>query len=139
MGGDMSQMMKMMNMMSMMRDGTMPMGRGRGLQPWRHVEGLIAFHKAELKITDAQLPQWNAFADAVRGAASRLQKSMTDAAPTTEVAPAPQQMERRIARLAAWLEAMQAVLSAGKSLYAVLSDDQKHIADELVAEHMVPH
>ena len=27
-----------------------------------HVEGRIAFLKVELKITDAQMPQWNAFA-----------------------------------------------------------------------------
>lgn len=137
MGADMSQMMTMMNMMSMMRDGMMPMGMGRGMQPLRHVEGLIAFHKAELKITDAQLPPWNAFADAIRGAASRLQKAMTDAAPATELVPAPQQMERRVMVLSARLEAMQAVLAAGKSLYAVLSDEQKHTADELVAEHMM--
>src|SRR5919202_1070827 len=30
------------------------------------VEGRIAFLKAELKITDAQTPQWNAVADAMR-------------------------------------------------------------------------
>jgi len=137
MGGDMSQMMKMMNMMSMMRDGMMPMGMGRGMQPLRHVEGLIAFQKAELKITDEQLPQWNAFADAVRGSASRLQKAMTDTASATDIVPAPQQMERRIALLSARLEAMQTVLAAGKSLYAVLSEEQKHTADELVAEHMM--
>ena len=31
-----------------------------------HVEGRLAFLKTELKITDAQLPLWNAVADAVR-------------------------------------------------------------------------
>ena len=135
MGGDMSQMMTMMNMMSSMRDDMMPMGMGRGML--RHVEGMIAFNKAELRITDAQLPQWNAFADAMRGAASRMQKAMTDTTPAAGIVPAPQQMERRIAVLSGRLEAMQTVLTAGKSLYAVLSDEQKHTADELVSEHMM--
>jgi hypothetical protein len=46
MGGDRAAMMAMM-------------------QP-RHIEGRIAFLKTELKITDAQSQQWNAFADALR-------------------------------------------------------------------------
>jgi hypothetical protein len=33
----------------------------------RHVEGRIAFLKAELKVTDAQLPLWNPVAGAMRG------------------------------------------------------------------------
>ena len=37
-----------------------------------HVEGRIAVLKAELKITEAQLPQWNAFADALRENARRM-------------------------------------------------------------------
>ena len=31
-----------------------------------HVEGRLAFLKTELKITDAQLPLWNAVAEAIR-------------------------------------------------------------------------
>jgi hypothetical protein len=61
----MSMMMPMM-MGRMMEGGAMPtMGMAE------HVEGRLAFIKAELKITDAQQPQWNAFADAVRERAGR--------------------------------------------------------------------
>ena len=35
-------------------------------------EGRIAFLKTELKITDAQISQWNAFADALRANARRM-------------------------------------------------------------------
>src|SRR5690348_10202029 len=50
MGGDMTQMMGMMQMMQMMRTGTMPMGMGPAtMRPLRHVEGQLAFWKAELK------------------------------------------------------------------------------------------
>ncbi|PWC70184.1 hypothetical protein TSH20_07215, partial [Azospirillum sp. TSH20] len=54
--GMMEQMMPMMRQMMMDQQG------GMGL-PFEHVEGRIAFLKAELGITDAQAPQWNAFAD----------------------------------------------------------------------------
>lgn len=137
MGGDMAQMMAMMQMM---RGGMMTMGMGPpGMQPFRHIEGRIAFYKVELKITDAQAPQWNAFADALRSNATRLQQAMM--APATEtkgVVAAPEQMERRIAMLTAQLDSMQAVLAVAKPLYAVLTDEQKKIADELMAEHMMP-
>src|SRR5262249_58539212 len=58
-GGDMP-MMGMMRMM-MARDGMAMMGAMA-----RHVEGRLAFLKTELKITDAQLPLWDAVADAMR-------------------------------------------------------------------------
>src|SRR5689334_19396747 len=77
MGGDMGQMMATMH--QMMRNGMMPMGAGGmgpGGQPFRHIEGQLAFYKTELRITDAQLPQWNAFADVIRTNAKRLQESM---------------------------------------------------------------
>ena len=37
-----------------------------------HIEGRIAFLKAELKITDAQQPLWNAVADAMRASAQDM-------------------------------------------------------------------
>ena len=135
MSGDMSQMMGMMQMMRMMQGGRMPMGMGpTGLQ---HIEGQIAYYKAELKITDAQAPQWNAFADALRGSAKRLQEAVAKSMQPNEALTAPEQMERRIAMLSAQLDAMQPVLAAAKPLYAALSDDQKKIADELMAEHFM--
>jgi LTXXQ motif family protein len=59
--GNMGQMMPMMRQMMMGQQGGMGMG-----MPFEHVEGRIAFLKAELKITDAQAPQWNAFAETLR-------------------------------------------------------------------------
>ncbi len=41
-----------------------------------HVEGRLAFLKTELKITDAQLPLWNKFADAVRDNAKAMKEMM---------------------------------------------------------------
>ena len=42
-----------------------------------HIEGRIAFLKAELKITDVQMPQWNAFADTLRANAQRMREMRT--------------------------------------------------------------
>jgi hypothetical protein len=39
----------------------------------KHIEGRLAFLKTELKITDAQLPFWNSFAQAVRDSATAMQ------------------------------------------------------------------
>ena len=55
MDGGMDQMMPMMQGM-MAGQGGMMVG---------HVEGRLAFLKTELKITDAQMPQWTHLADAL--------------------------------------------------------------------------
>ncbi len=136
MGGDMAQMMTMMQMMR--ASGMMPMGMGlRGGDPFRHIEGQIAYYKAELKITEAQEPQWNAFADALHTSAGQLRQAMMKAREAQGTVTAPEQMERRIALLTALRDTMQAMLVAAKPLYATLSDEQKKVADELMAEHMM--
>lgn len=73
--GMMSQggMMQMMGaMMSMMGHCAMMPMMGMG----DHIEGRLAFLKTELRITDAQLPQWNAFADALRAHATQMRGMM---------------------------------------------------------------
>jgi hypothetical protein len=128
MGGDMGRMMQQM------MQGRMA---AAAMQPFRRIEGQIAFFRAELRITDDQLPQWAAFADAVRAQGDRLRQVTQQAmGGTTGPGTAPQQMERRIALLSAHHEAMRAVNSAATPLYAALSEDQRRTADELMAEHL---
>ena len=64
-------MMNTMSGMPMMHMGMM-MGPGSGMSTIDHIEGRIAFLRAELKITDAQMSAWNAFADALRANARKL-------------------------------------------------------------------
>jgi len=127
MGGGMAGMMAMMHMMH----GAM------SVPPLRHVEGQIAFLKAELKITDAQMPQWNAFAAALRGSAARLQQAISGATNAPGPVTAPELMQRRVKLLTAELDAVQTVLAAATPLYAALSDEQKKLADALLAERMM--
>lgn len=144
MGGDMSQMMRMMQG-CMMQGGpgmeAMGMGAmGSMATALQHIDGVIAYYKAELHITDAQAPQWNAYADALRSSAARMREAMGAAASTATAGglpPAPEQMERRINLLSAHLDALKSVEAAAKPLYAVLSDDQKKTADQLIAEHFM--
>ena len=124
-GGDMP-MMGMMRMM-MGRDGMGMMGA-----MVRHVEGRLAFLKTELKITDAQLPLWNALADAMRANA----KSMGDMAGGmmggSQTAALPDKLAMREKMRTAHLEALRRFKAAVDPLYAALSDEQKKTADELL-------
>ncbi len=121
---DMRQMMPMMqNMMAMMSAQTGMMAA--------HVEGRIAALKTELKITEAQTPQWNRFADALRATA----KSMNDmhqkmmAMRTDKAKPLPERFTAREQAMTAHLAALKAAREALAPLYASFSDEQKKIAD----------
>lgn len=128
MGGDMGRMMGQMMQQRM---------AAAAMQPFRRIEGQLAYFRAELRITDAQAPQWNAFADAVRAQSERLRAATQSAmSGGPGPLPAPQQMERRMALLTAHLEAMRAVSAAAGPLYAALSEEQRRAADELMAEHL---
>jgi septal ring factor EnvC (AmiA/AmiB activator) len=107
--------------------------------PTDRVEARLAFLKTALKITDAQLPQWNAYAETRRKQASeateRMQKFRSQTAERQKgVQPtAVQRLERRQAMLAAASTRLNETLTATKPLYAALSPDQQKIADEVLA------
>ena len=134
MGGD----MPMMNMMAMMRMMEM---MGLGMAAIDHIEGRIAFLRAELNITEAQASAWNAFADAMRTNAKKLAEvrasmmARLDAgqqqAPTMA-----ERLDQQERSLLARLEGTRALKSAVTNLYGTLSEDQKKIANELLAPQM---
>jgi len=129
-GDNTDQMMPMMRMMRSMGGG----GEMR-MMPSEHVEGRIAFLKAELGITEAQLPQWNEFADALRNNAKAMRVAM-GTMQDARSASMPMRLDAMTGVMAARLEALKATAAAGKALYAVLSDAQKKSADELVMSPM---
>jgi hypothetical protein len=123
--GDMKQMMPMMrNMMAMM-------GAHSGMMS-ADVEGRIASLKTELRITDAQEPQWSRFADALRTTAKSMsgmfEQMMSPGTEATLLA----RLERHEKMLSAHLNVLKAVKEAVAPLYAALSDDQKKTADHLM-------
>jgi hypothetical protein len=101
-----------------------------------HVEGRIAFLKTELKITDAQLPQWNAFADAIRSNA-RKSTDIFGAAGQAAALNAPDRLDRREKVLTAMLDMLRATKATLAPLYSVLGNDQKKLADTLLREPII--
>ncbi|PWC51657.1 hypothetical protein TSA6c_15375 [Azospirillum sp. TSA6c] len=130
--GMMEQMMPMMRQMMMGQQG----GMGAMGLPFEHAEGRIAFLKAELKITDAQAPQWNAFADTLRSNAKSHQAMHEQMTKGGLPSAWPDRLAVQQKVLAARLDAMKALEAAAKPLYAVLTDDQKKVADQLFASPM---
>jgi hypothetical protein len=129
MGGNMP-MSDMMRMMGMMRQS------GDGMETIDRVEGRIAFLRTELKITDAQAPAWNAFADALRANAKALGELRTSMMSQAGSEPLVDRLTWQEKWLSARLEATRAMKSALTNLVGSFSDEQKKTADELLAPQM---
>ncbi len=123
--GGMSHMGGMMDHMAMMQ----MMGE--------RTEGRLAFIKAELAITEAQLPAWNAYADVVRAEAKRRSAGMPmmghGAVPAAtwidRLTRQEQDMEQR-------LDSLRRLKGVSAALYAALSATQKKTADEVLGGPM---
>jgi hypothetical protein len=126
--------MPMMDMMRMMMgQGGMPMMAAMA----GHVEGRLAFLKTELKITDAQLPVWNAFAQAARENAKAMEEMMQGGMMgMSQSGTLPDRLALREKMMAAHLEALRKLKTSVDPLYAALSDEQKKTADTLVLSPM---
>jgi hypothetical protein len=134
----------MMPMMSMM-------------DPSRHIEGRLAFLKAELRITEAQASQWNAYIDAARANADRMGDAMDQMMSSRmmmgpmmsedtmmggynmmmheqseAIANLPDRFALAEKHLTAQLETLQAMKEPTMQLYGVLSDEQKRLADQFI-------
>ncbi|HTR16953.1 MAG TPA: Spy/CpxP family protein refolding chaperone [Acetobacteraceae bacterium] len=118
-----------LRMMSMMHERM-------GLIPLEHVEGHIAFLKAELGITDAQLPQWNAFADALRTQSAAALKRREEMMKTGMPATPPDRLARMEQMMSARLDALKAIEGPVRALYTALSPEQQKKADELMCRPM---
>ena len=124
-------------------------GNYRGMGPWMmgqgrsgramcgamtgHIEGRLAFIKAELKITDAQEPLWNAYAAAARDNAGTMLARCTAMMGQhgTSALTLPERLDQHEQLMAAQLDALRALNKTLKPLYAALSDGQKQSADQL--------
>lgn len=132
MGGKMP-MMDMAKMMEMMRQS----GDGMGMDTIDHIEGRVAFLRTELKITEAQQPAWNAFADALRANAKALGEMRGSMmSPQGAGAGLVEKLAFQEKWLAARLEGTRAMKSALTNLVSTFSGEQKKAADELLAQQM---
>ncbi len=112
-----------------------PMGQGMGPQaygnPAAAAEWRLSGLKAELKITSAQESAWKVFADQAKQQAEAMQVLMISAQGSAQ-ATAPERIELRNQIMKKRQEQMEKGTAAFKDLYAVLSPEQKALADQHV-------
>lgn len=107
--------------------------------PSERVEARLAYLKTALKITDAQQPQWEAFANTLRKQAREMdqriqeRRSQTARGPEGTKPTAIDRLQRRQERLATASARLNETLTAAKPLYAALTPEQQKVADELLA------
>ena len=107
------------------------------------VEARLAYIRTALKITDAQQPQWDSFANVLRKHAQSMDQRMQ-----ARRASAPQggaqrpdhgqvsaieRLERTQQRMAQRSARLTEVITVAKPLYATLSPEQKQVADSMIA------
>ncbi len=119
------------SMMSMMGDMS-------GMMSPEHIEGRIAFLKAELRIRPAQEPAWEAFATTLRSdaqitrdIAEKMQGMMTSGMKQPSVSVL-DRLDRHERVLNAHLDHIQRIRTTLEPLYESLDDDQRQSADELI-------
>ncbi len=113
-------------------------------RPTERVEARLAYIRTALKITDAQQPQWDAFANLLRKEAAEREKQLQEW--HARMAQRSEQREHRrptaIERIereqqfhATAIRKLNERLEVEKPLYAALTKEQKQIADQLLAPH----
>ena len=139
MGGSMRPTMQMMQGMMQTMQGMMQMLQSqsagpafRRMMPGRFVEGHLAAAKMELRITDAQEPQWNAFADAIQARMKAMQDMRGQMMKQARVESWPDRIARRERRLSASLDSLKALEGPTKALWDVLSPEQRQKAEEIM-------
>ncbi len=112
-----------------------------GMATIDRVDGRIAFLRTELKITNAQTPAWNAFADALRANAKKLDEVRASTMPKPGDAPPPastiaERLDQQEQWLLARLEGTRTMKTTFIKLNETLSDDQKKAANDILPPHL---
>lgn len=116
--------------------------RGERGEPGKHIEGRIAFLKAELKITDAQNRAWDQYATFMRETAKTRQAMFDkreaemkarrgEPGKRSEEKPLLTRLDEQEERAKAALQAVEKRKAATQALYKVLSDEQKKLLEDL--------
>lgn len=96
------------------------------------VDGRLAYLKGELSITEGQTPAWNGYAEAVGARVDLMQSIRQSMFETMQTGTATERMDARIAGMEAMIVSMKAMKPTTEKLYAVLTDEQKKVADQLI-------
>jgi hypothetical protein len=99
--------------------------------PASHLEARLAFTKAELAITAAQEPAWQAYATALRGQVQPTDMAAKHHAMMDNAA-FPARLDARIAMLEGQTASLKSIREAAVALYGKLDDGRKKKADVLL-------
>jgi len=110
-------------------------GHGRGGDRAAMMSERLANAKERLEITDDQNAAWNAFSGAVEGQIKSMQ-TMHQArrAARQDDETRPPSIDQRLDNLQAHADGMQQVAASARSLYEVLTAEQKATAEEMLAQ-----
>ena len=135
-GQDTGGMMSGCPMMGDMMGGGKGMKKGMGHGMMMHsvpmMEGRLAYIKADLEITEAQMPAWDAYADAVRVRHTTMESMHADMMKAKESGSALERMDARLKAMESMVDSLKALKPSTEALYAVLTDEQKKKADQLL-------
>jgi hypothetical protein len=131
-GQDMSGCPMMGDMMGFRRGMKQGMGQGAMMHSVPMMEGRLAYIKADLEITDAQMAAWDAYADSVRARHATMEGMPPEMMKAKESGSALQRLDARIKAMESKVEGLKALKPVTEGLYAVLSDEQKKKADQLL-------
>ena len=90
--------------------------------------------RADLKLTEAQTPLWEAYVRKVVALKDDLARQRARARSDGPAADAPHALDRLVDVQRDRLAAMEEIADAGRALYKTLSDEQKAIADARLAK-----
>lgn len=96
------------------------------------VEGRLAYLKAELGITEAQVPAWNGYITAVKARLSTMQGAHQAMMQAWQSGTAVARLDAHTKSMESMVESLKALRPATEALYAGLSADQKLKADQLL-------
>jgi hypothetical protein len=130
---DMSGCPMMGDMMGFGRRGMKQgMGHGAMMHSVPMMEGRLAYIKADLAIADAQMAAWDAYANAVRARHAAMEGMRAEMMKAKESGSALQRLDARIKAMESKLDSLKVIKPVTEALFAVLSDEQKKKADQLI-------
>ena len=106
------------------------MQRGGMMEPGARAEQRLARLKSELKVTAAQEPLWQAFAEKSKVRAGKGMQARRESMQSDKPVPAPERMAQMQAVMTERLAAMESVHESFNRLYAALTPEQKAAADK---------
>jgi len=108
------------------------MGPGTKMNFGPMMEGRLAYIRAELGVTEAQISAWNDYASAVKARGTTMQDMRTAMAQATETGSALDRLDAHTKMMESLVESLKALRPTTEALYKVLSADQKKKADLLL-------